>query len=126
MSSFYDDMAATVAEMLSPNADPPGGTVHLLNTIPGVYDPATSTTSPSTPVDTPRSGMVFDFGPGQVNGPGGLIQGGDKRCLMEVGVVPGLEDRIITAGAVEYVIKGIGTLDPSGTNPVLYDIHLRT
>lgn len=122
--SFYDDMAATVAEMLSPNADPPGGTVHLLNTTPGVYDPATGTISTPVVVDTPRSGMVFDFGPGQVNGPGGLIQGGDKRVIIEPGVVPGLED-LIVANGVTYTIKGVGEVNPAGT-PVLYDLHCRT
>lgn len=116
--NFYSDMAAVALEQLTEF----GQDVALRNYTVGTYDPADGTV-PTTYADVTRKGALFDFGAGQINGPGGLIQGGDKRLLLQAGTVPALEDHVIV-DSVDYVIKGVGEVNPAGT-PVLYDLHLR-
>jgi hypothetical protein len=120
VTDFYTDMATTTKYMLTEF----GMDVTLKRVDDGVYDPATGSNSQSYPTEFTRKGALFDFGSGQVNGPGGLIQGGDKRLLLEPGVAPALEDRIVADG-IEYVIKGILEINPAGTS-VMFDLHLRT
>lgn len=97
----------------------------LRNNSLGTYDPATGTTSVAYTDSNPNA-AVFDFGEGETVGPGGMVQQGDKKAFLEVGVVPSLEDHLILADGTEYTIKGVGKLDPSGSVPVLYILHLRT
>jgi len=89
----------------------------------GTYDPATGSNSNVT-VDTTRKGALLDFGAGQTLERGTLIQGGDKRLLLDSASAPGPQDHFIVGG-IEYVIVSIGEVNPAGT-PILYDIHLRT
>lgn len=119
MTFNYAKTAATALRLLTRF----GADVTLRN-VPstGTYTPG-GTNVPGGPTDVTRKGAIFDFGKGQVNAAGGLIQGGDKRLLMEVGVVPSLEDRVVANG-VEYVIKGVGEVNPAGV-PVVYDLHVR-
>lgn len=119
MSFDYAELATVAASLLADF----GQNVILRNYSIGVYDPATGK-STTTTTDSFRKGAPFDFGAGQTNGTGGLIQAGDKRLLLEPGTVPSLEDHIIFGG-LHYVIKGLGEINPAGT-PVLYDLHLRT
>lgn len=116
----YAALAATAARLLAQYGQP----VTLRNYPVGTYSTANSTVSGMEPTDVTRNGALFDFGEGQTIGPGGLIQQGDKKLLMEAGVVPALEDHVIVAG-VEYVIKGISGANPAGV-PVAYTLHLRT
>jgi hypothetical protein len=121
MASFnYARIAATSIRLLAKFGAP----VTLRDKALGTYDPATGAVTAAAPADKVRNGALLDFGAGQVLAPGGgLIQAGDKRLLLEPGSVPGLEDNVI-AGGIEYVIKGIGEVNPAGT-PVMYDLHLR-
>lgn len=120
MSFDYDEIAADALEILEEF----GADVTLTNNAAATYYPATGGSTASASAADTRKGAIFDFGAGDVNGPGGLIQGGDKRCLLEAGTfAPQLEDHV-TANSVEYVIKGVGSINPAGT-PVLYDLHLR-
>lgn len=89
----------------------------------GTYDPATGAATTST-ADTTRKGVLLDFGAGQTLERGTLIQGGDKRLLLDADAAPDPQDHFIVGG-IEYVIVSIGEVNPAGT-PVLYDIHLRT
>lgn len=98
-----------------------GALVVLQSRILPNYDPATGTATP-TYVSSNRLGVIFDFGVGQTLSFGGLIQKEDKRLILEAGVAPLLQDRII-ADNVEYVIKGVGTVSPANY-PVMYDLHL--
>lgn len=118
MSFDYAELAIIAASLLSEF----GQSVTLRNFSVGGYDPLTGTAAPTTS-DVMRKAVPFDFGAGQTLGTGGLIQAGDKRLLLEVGVVPSLEDHILFGG-MEYVIKGVGEVNPAGV-PVVYDLHLR-
>lgn len=115
----YAALAATAARLLAEY----GQAVTLRNYTVGTYDTSTGRTT-TTNADITRNAALFDFGEGQTIGPGGLIQQGDKKLLMEAGVVPALEDHVIVAG-VEYVIKGISEVNPAGVS-VAYTLHLRT
>jgi len=88
----------------------------------GTYDPAAGLVTPTT-TDTTRKGALFDFGAGQTLERGTLIQGGDKRLLLDATATVSPQDHFIM-GALEYVIVSIGEINPAGT-VVLYDLHLR-
>ena len=99
-----------------------GRSVTLRHYTIGAYD-AELGVAAQTSADTTRTAALFDFGAGQTRGPGGLIQGGDKRILMDAsGAAPALEDHIIV-GSVTYTLKGVGEISPSGL-PVIYDLHV--
>lgn len=101
-----------------------GQTVTLRTYSSGTYDPAAGSAT-TTYTDSSRIGVVLDFGSGQTMTRGSLIQGGDKRLLLEAtGAAPTLKDHFIING-VEYVTVSIGEINPAGT-PVLYDLHLTT
>lgn len=120
MTFDYAEVAATSAEILEEFGAP----VTIRNYTIGTYDPATGGTT-STFSDVVKNGVLLDFAAGRTLGPGGLIQAGDKRLLLEPGTVPALEDHVVVQGGVEYVIKGIGEVNPAGV-PVLYELHLRS
>jgi hypothetical protein len=117
------DYAALAAGALDALAEA-GQTVTLRAYSSAPYDPANGSAS-TTYTDTSRIAVVLDFGSGQTMTRGSLIQGGDKRLLLEAtGSAPTLKDHFIIGG-VEYVIVSIGEINPAGT-PVLYDLHLTT
>ena len=101
-----------------------GALITLRTEVLGPYDPATGG-STQTATDVLRNGVLLDFASGLTNGTGGLIEIGDKRLLLEVGTKPKLQDKVIVVGGSEYVIKGVGEVNPAGV-PVLYDLHLKT
>lgn len=116
--SLYDRLAATAAALLEKY----GQDVTVRNYTTGTYNPATGQNA-MTSSDSTRKGALFSFGKGQALGPGGLVQVGDKKLLLEAGSsAPSLEDNIVVGGEV-YVVKGIEPADPAGT-PVLYTLHL--
>lgn len=118
---LYNELAVEAADLLEEF----GQIVTLRNVSAGTYNPDTGAMDAPATTDVTRKAALFDFRQGQENGPGGLIQQGDKKMLMEPGVVPTLEDLVILSdGTTTYVIKGIGETNPAGT-PVLYTLHLR-
>lgn len=118
MTFDYAELAATALELLTEF----GGDVTRSSYSAGVYDPATGLVTPAT-ADTTRKGALFDFGAGQTLERGTLIQGGDKRLLLDATATVAQQDHFIIGG-VEYVIVSVGEISPAGT-VVLYDIHLR-
>lgn len=121
MSAFdYSRTAATAARLLARF----GAAVTIKKVDDGTYNTATGQNVQAAPQQSTRNGALLDFPPGQANGPGGLVQGGDKRLLLEAGTfAPSLEDRVVANGT-EYAVKGVQQVNPAGT-PVIYDIHLR-
>lgn len=119
MAFDYAEIAANALETLTEF----GQDVTRKSFTAGTYDPATGLVTPTT-ANTTRKGALFDFGAGQTLERGALIQGGDKRLLVDATATINPQDHFIIGG-VEYVIVSIGEINPAGT-PVLYDIHLRT
>lgn len=118
MSFDYSEVAANALETLTEF----GRDVVRRAFSAGVYDPATGLVTPTT-ADTTRKGALFDFGAGQTLERGTLIQGGDKRLLLDATATVAPQDHFVIGG-VEYVIVSLGEINPAGT-VVLYDIHLR-
>ena len=88
----------------------------------GTFDPLTSIATTVT-VDTIRKGVLLDFKVGEALAKNELIQGGDKRLLLDaVGPAPTLQDHFLIQG-IEYVVKSVGEVNPAGT-PIIYDLHL--
>jgi hypothetical protein len=119
MSFDYASVAATSLELLSEF----GQNVTLRATTVGAYDPTTGATT-NTTADTPRKGVLLDFGAGQTLERGTLIQGGDKRLLVDATGAVSPQDHFVVGG-VEYVVISVGEVNPAGTR-VLWDLHLRT
>lgn len=99
-----------------------GQSVVLRNVTIGTYDPATGANA-VTSSDTSVKAAVFDFGRGQTEMQGNLVQTGDKRCIMSATATPSLEDKVVVGGK-EYAIIGIGEVNPAGTR-VISTLHLR-
>ena len=121
MTFDYAEIATTSAELLAEF----GQEVTLRNVTPGVYNPATSSTSAPTETDVKYKGALFDFGAGQTMERGTLIQAGDKKLLLDPAAVVDPQDRVLDAAGVVYSIISIGEIKPAGTR-VLYNLHLRT
>lgn len=118
MAFDYTKSAATALRLITKF----GQDVTLRNYTIGTYDPATGTNTVSTS-DTTVKAAILDFMKGQTEQSGNLVQVGDKRCLMQAGTVPSLEDHVIVSFK-DYSILSIGEVNPAGT-PCLYSIHLR-
>lgn len=101
-----------------------GRTVTLRRKSSGTYDPNDSSVEDApADQDVTRYGAIFDFERGQTTERGTLISAGDKRLLLEPGVVPDPSDQVVVGGVV-YNIVSVGEVNPAGT-PVLYTLHLR-
>lgn len=99
-----------------------GQSVLLRNVTIGTYDPSTGANA-VTSSDISVNAAMFDFGKGQTEMFGNLVQTGDKRCVMSATATPSLEDKVVVGGK-EYAIIGIGEVNPAGTK-VLSTLHLR-
>lgn len=118
MTFDYSEIAATSLELITEF----GRDITRRSYTAGTYDPATGLTTPTT-ADTTRKGAIFDYGAGVTLIGGTLIQSGDKRLLVDVTATVSIQDHFIVGG-IEYVIIGLGEVNPSGTK-VLYDLHIR-
>lgn len=119
MTAFnYAEIAANALETLTEF----GQDVTRRSYTAGTYSPSTGTVTPTT-ADTTRKGALFDFGAGQTLERGTLIQGGDKRLLVDATAAINPQDHFIVGGE-EYVIVSLGEINPAGT-VVLYDLHVR-
>lgn len=118
MTFNYSEVAANALETLTEF----GCDVTRRSFTSGTYDPATGLVTPTT-ADTTRKGALFDFGAGQTLERGSLIQGGDKRLLLDATAIVSPQDHFIVGG-VEYLVITVGEINPAGT-VVLYDLHLR-
>lgn len=114
----YADTAALAVEALTEFGAP---IVRRANTV-GAYSPSTGAAT-STTADTTRVGALFDYGAGQTQVRGQLVQVSDKRLLVDPtgAVLP--TDQFVVSGKV-YSVVSIGEVNPAGT-VVLYDLHVR-
>lgn len=114
----YTKTAATTLRLLTKH----GQTVTRRVITAGTYDTATGGMT-NTTVDTTRNGALFDFGQAETTVRGSLIQGTDKRLLLDASGAVALSDNFVIGGVV-YTVVSIGEVNPAGT-PVLYDLHIR-
>lgn len=106
-----------------------GGDGTMLKISGGVYDPITSTMS-SAESEYPIRAMLFDYVP-RLDGSGleksSLIRNGDKQLFIkpdEGMPAPEPHDKI-TFGGITYSVIVVKALDPSGSQPIYYELFLR-
>lgn len=116
------DYASIAANSLAALTDA-GQDVTRIAYTTGSYNTSTGQASTTT-TSTTRKGVLLDFGEGQTLVRGTLIQGGDKRLLLDATAGINPQDHI-SVGGVEYVVVSVGEVNPAGT-VVLYDLHLTT
>jgi len=118
MTFDYADTAALAVEALTEFGAP---VVRRVTTAP-VYSPATGSAS-AVQSDLARVGALFDYGAGQTQVRGQLVQVSDKRLLLDATGPVSQTDQFVVNGKV-YSVVSIGEVNPAGT-PVLYDLHVR-
>lgn len=120
MTFDYSRIAALARAQL----DRFGQTVTLRTVGSGTYDPESSTVDEASTTNVKRKAALFNYERGLTEREGTLVQAGDKRCLMEAGIVPTPDQQVVTADGIVYGIVSIQEVNPAGT-PVLYELHLR-
>ena len=118
MTFDYADTAELAVEALTEFGGP---VTRRANTV-GAYSPSTGAAT-STTADTTRSGAMFDFGAGQTQVRGQLIQAFDKRLLLDP-TGDALPTDLFVVNGKTYAVVSIGEINPAGTR-CLYDLHLR-
>ena len=116
--TFYSESADLSLELLTEF----GQTITRRVVTAGVYDPTTQTVI-NTNADTSRKGAIFDFGRGETTSRGNLIQGTDKRLLMDATGLAAMTD-IYIIDSITYTVVSVGEINPAGTS-VLFDMHVR-
>jgi hypothetical protein len=119
MSADYAEMAVDALEMLAEF----GAAVTRRSHTTGTYDPATGSASTTT-ADTTRTGVFLGINGGAQYVRGQLIQGGDKRLLLDASAAVALQDHFIDGAGGEWTIVSLDPIAPAGV-AVLYDIHVR-
>ena len=123
MSEFYDEMAASTAELLQEF----GGIVVLRQVVTGDYDPGLGT-APITTTDYEGMGVKINYEAENIDGT--LIQAGDQQLLLSPlqrnGTPmpqPTAADLVLFGGA-SYTVKAVETTAPVDV-AVLYTLQLR-
>lgn len=101
----------------------------------GVYDPSTSTHTPSTSVVTTVKVALLDYSTQRAGlsvNDNTLIQIGDKQCYMDAKVSgvdlakkPSPAGDTLTVGGVTYRIMNVKEYNPSSGYTIMYDLLLR-
>lgn len=118
--TIYSDAASEVIDLLTEF----GQTITLRRPGANVYNAATGTNTPGAPTDQARFAAVFPFGSGQTRFQSELIQGSDKKVVMDAnGLSPTINDLLIIAG-VQYAIVAVKETNPAGT-PVAFTLQVR-
>jgi len=101
----------------------------------GVYDPSTSSYTPTVSVTTPVKVVLLDYSASQ-NGlsvnENTLIQQGDKQCYMDaktngvdLATKPSPAGDTITVAGQTYRILNVKEYNPSSSYTIMYDLLLR-
>ena len=116
--AFYDDMAATVTELL----DEFGREMALRRMAESSYDPATGETTGGGQVDLPTVGlfrsMTAEYAATN------QVLAGDRLAIIDASQEPRASDRLV-AGAEVLTIVRIESINPAGT-PLAYRLQVRS
>jgi len=118
---MIDPIARTISNLIRLR----GGSFTMTETKPGVYDPVTSLVSQTKKTYTVK-GIVFEARQSVV--PNSLIHAGDKQVFIKADPLLPVPDAVYG----EFVYKGVPhrivwlkELNPSGTNPLMYELIVR-
>ncbi len=118
MSQFYDEMSATVDELLKEF----GQEVVIRRVMAGEYNPETGSATLTT-VDQTGVGAVFDYVDRLIDG--SMILSGDKQLFLSpIGIGTPTPEHKAIVGPDTYNIVSVNTTAPAGT-AVLYECRLR-
>lgn len=116
--AFYDEMAATVTELL----DEFGREMALRRSAESSYDPATGETTGGGEVDLPTIGlfrsMTAEYAATN------QVLAGDRLAIIDASQEPSASDRLV-AGADALTIVRIEAINPAGT-PLAYRLQVRS
>jgi len=117
--SFYEGLAATASKQLLDKGRP------LILRRLGVptNDPISGSVTQLPPVDFTVNGVLVGYKDHLVATD--LVQRGDRRAILEAGVVtPSKDDQLIVEGRA-WTIIDVDTVSPAGT-PVLFKLQVRS
>lgn len=118
MAFNYSNIAAIATKVIADF----GKSLTLRNAGTSTYDPATGVNTLVT-TDVTIIGTLFDIDKGRKMAAGGLVEMGDKECLIDSTSAPVIGGKVID-GTVEYSILGFEEINPAGTS-IMYTLHLR-
>lgn len=120
MTAFYDNLQLTAQTLLADK----GQACTLTVVTPGTYDPATSTSTPTT-TNYSVTAAVFDYPVAMIDG--SRILRGDKKVLMSaygLTAVPKPDHTFTDAASVVYTVIDAKATAPGGT-VVLWTLQVR-
>jgi len=116
--SFYDDMAAVAAKLLTDK----GQTIAFSRDNVIGYNAATMSETTGSAVTFSGVGAAFGFNQSEIDGT--TVQQGDKRVILEAtDTAPEIGD-IATIDSIAHRIINVETVSPAGT-PVIYKLQAR-
>lgn len=116
--TFYSGLAATATKLLTEKGQP----MIIRRTGVTTRDPAAGSVTESPPVDYDVKGILVGYK--DYFAASELIQRGDRRALIEAGVVtPTKEDQLLADGRA-WTIIDVETVSPAGT-PILFKLQVR-
>lgn len=129
MSDFYDDMAATAAELLTTDGQPVTIAAAGDVSASGTYDPTTGKVTSAAPATQAVMGVEEAYSAFHVNGTS--ILAGDKKLHVSPVAIdgtatrkPAVDDTVTFADASVWLVKKADPIAPAGT-PVLFTLQLR-
>lgn len=125
MTGFYDDMAATAAEMIAEYGQP----VTISTSEPGEYDTDTATSAPGAPATVTAMGVVTAYKAAEVDG--SLVRNGDRKLSLSTVDTAGAPvaepktgSRATLANGSKWTVMVVEAANPAGT-PLVYRLQLR-
>lgn len=117
--TFYDGLAATAAKLLADKGQP----MTIRRKGVTARNPAAGTVTQASPVDYTVNGVLLGYK--DFIAASDLIQRGDRKALIEAGVIiPSKEDQLVADGRT-WTIIDVEAVNPAGT-PVLFKLQVRS
>ncbi len=118
VAEFYTGLANTTISLLTKF----GQNVTVTRAVVGTVDPVDGTGTPGTSTTFTAYAAIFNYRKNLVDGV--QVLSTDKKCLMQSGNEPMINDVVTTADG-DFHIVSVDPLTPAGT-VVKYDVQLRS
>lgn len=115
MTTFYEDMQATAAELVAEFGAP-----MTLSRPTGAQDPVTGGVTGAGATTIATTGLFLSRTTATVRE--SLAEGAERMALIDASQVPAMNDRLVFGG-VTFAIVRIDEINPAGT-PLAYVLHV--